>query len=230
VPISTEDTLFPQEVGMFRLVWLAGLVLAAAAFGPYLLSKAPEYFRASGNAAPESTPGEAGAAQSNEPADPPAEQQGAATGKLPPVEGPEVRSLAEVFRFDVSPSWVLARWPQVPTGLAQLQYQGYRVPLVTGTAPDDLAGSLTYYFNAHQQVERIVFRGTTGDARKLVALLMQRYRFVRRLTNDPGIFLYESVQPDRKTKSVLLVRSADIVRADDPNHRFQVDLTLQRPG
>jgi len=218
---------------MFRLVWLAGLVLAAAAFGPYLLSKAPEYFRPSGKSASEGAPGGTGLAQPKEPPDQPAGKGGTATavaGKLPPVEGPEVRSLAEVFRFDVSPAWVLARWPQVPTGLAQLQYQGYRVPLVTGTAPDDLAGSLTYYFNAHQQVERIVFRGTTGDARKLVALLVQRYRFVRRLTNDPGIFLYESVQADGKTKSVLWIRSADIVRADDPNHRFQVDLTLQRPG
>jgi len=217
---------------MFRLVWLAGLVLAAAAFGPYLLSKAPEYFRPAGNSAPGGTAGGIGAAQPGEAPDPAAGQGVTATaaGKLPPVEGPEVRSLAEVFRFDVSPAWVLARWPQVPTGLAQLQYQGYRVPLVTGTAPDDLAGSLTYYFNAHQQVERIVFRGTTGDARKLVALLVQRYGFVRRLTNDPGIFLYESVQPDGKTKSVLRIRPADVVRADDPNHRFQVDLTLQRPG
>jgi len=218
---------------MFRLVWLAGLVLAAAAFGPYLLSKAPEYFRPAGKSASKGAPGGISAAQPGEPADPAAGHGrvgSTASGKLPPVEGPEVRSLAEVFRFDISPAWVLARWPQVPTGLAQLQYQGYRVPLVTGTAPDDLAGSLTYYFNAQQQVERIVFRGTTGDARKLVALLMQRYRLVRRLTNDPGIFLYESIQPDGKTKSLLTIRPADVVRADDPNHRFQVDLTLQRPG
>jgi hypothetical protein len=218
---------------MFRLVFMAGLLLAAAAAGPYLLSKAPEYLPFSGGSGSEDAPGEAGAAGPGGSGGQPAGEATAGAevpGKLPPVEGPEIRTLAEVLRFDVSPAWVLARWPRVSTGMAQLQYQGYRVPLVTGTGPDDLAGSLTYYFNAQQQVERIIFRGTTGNARKLVALLTQRYRFVRRLTNDPGIFLYEAVNPDHETKSLLTIRSADVVKATEPHHRFQVDLTLQRPG
>ena len=64
-------------------------------------------------------------------------------------------SLAEVLRFDVTVAWVMQRWPRVSTGLPYLQLQGYRVPLVTGTTVADLAGSLTYYFNAQQQVQRI---------------------------------------------------------------------------
>ncbi len=60
-----------------------------------------------------------------------------------------------MLRFDVTVEWVMQRWPRVSTGLPYLQLQGYRVPLVTGTKVADLAGSLTYYFNARQQVQRI---------------------------------------------------------------------------
>ena len=77
-----------------------------------------------------------------------------------------------------------------------MQLQGYRVPLVTGTTEADLAGSLTYYFNAQQQVEQIAFHGTDGRRAKLLALLSNRYHFVRRLTNDPGLTVYESVRSD----------------------------------
>ena len=46
---------------------------------------------------------------------------------------PRSRSLDEVLRFDLTPDWILHRWPRVSTGLAQLDLQGYRVPLVSGT-------------------------------------------------------------------------------------------------
>ena len=98
-----------------------------------------------------------------------------------------------MLRFDVTASWVMQHWPRVSTGLPYLQLQGYRVALVTGTRVTDLAGSLTYYFNAQQQVQRITFRGTTGDPSVLVALLAGRYGFARRVMNDPGVVLYEAV-------------------------------------
>ena len=86
-------------------------------------------------------------------------------------------SLAEVLRFDATVDWVLQRWPRVTTGLPYLQLQGYRVPLVTGTGLADVAGSLTYYFNARQQVQRITFRGTTGDPQRFGSLVGQPLPF-----------------------------------------------------
>ena len=85
------------------------------------------------------------------------------------VEGDRTPGLAEVLRFDVSPAWVLQRWPRVSTDLAVLQLHGYRVPLVTGTNQNDVAGSLTYYFNPSQQVQQITLRGTTGDPRAIIS-------------------------------------------------------------
>ncbi len=137
-------------------------------------------------------------------------------------------SLAEVLRLDVTVEWVLQRWPRVTTGLPQLQLQGYRVPLVTGTTTADVAGSLTYYFNAQQQVQRITLRGTTGDPSVLASLLTSRYGFARRLTNDPGVILYEAVDSSNRPVGSLKIRSAPVVSVSQPRTRFQIELVMDR--
>jgi len=160
----------------------------------------------------------------------------APSGELPALESNTPRTeaemttgLAEVLRFDVTVDWVMRRWPRVSTGLPHLQLQGYRVPLVTGTSLDDVAGSLTYYFNARQQVERITLRGTTGDPRVLTALVAGRYRFARRLANDPGVALYEAVDSNNQPAGTLKVRSAGVIKSSQPHTRFEVDLVIDRP-
>ena len=145
------------------------------------------------------------------------------------VEGPKVKDLGEIFRFDISTGWIMNRWQRVSTGLAQLQLQGYRVPLVTGTAKNDIAGSLTYYFNPSQQVQTITFNGTTGDATKLIRFLSKRYGFTRRIANDAGLFVYEVPTPDGKARSVLRVRTSGVLKANEPHRRFELTLVLERP-
>jgi hypothetical protein len=134
--------------------------------------------------------------------------------------------LGDALRFDVTPAWVMERWPWVSAGLSQLPLAGYRVPLVSGSAEDDLAGSLTYYFNARQQVARITFQGTTGDARKLIRLLISRYGFGRRITNDPALFRYEVPVTKGPVQSYLDLR---LDRPKDAYRRFDVTLVIERP-
>jgi hypothetical protein len=144
-------------------------------------------------------------------------------------EGQPVTHLGEVFRFDVTTGWVLARWPRVTTRLATLDLQGYRVALVTGTKESDLAGSLTYYFNPDQRVQRIAFKGTTGDTRMLVALLSSQFGFVRTATPDPHLHLYQ-VKEDREVVSELRIHSISTIKSTDPHGRFQVALVIERPS
>ena len=155
------------------------------------------------------------------------QSEAAAAATLAP-EGPPAENLAEVFRFDVTNGWVLRRWPRVSTGMAELPLQGYRVPLVTGTAETDLAGALTYYFGAKQEVQRIRFRGATGDPSVLVGLMTGRYGFTRRLTNDPALFVYEVARPGKEPASVMKIRSAPVVKSNNPNQRFEIDLVIER--
>ncbi len=109
----------------------------------------------------------------------------------------------------------MARWPRVTTGLAQPDLQGYRVPLVTGTAESDLAGSLTYYFDNQQQVKFITFHGVTGDPRKIVGLVVQKYGFRPEQTDDPSLGMY-LVKWNGKPISELRVQTARVLRADQP--------------
>ena len=151
-----------------------------------------------------------------------------APAKQKDIEGPRTRNLTDVFHFDGTPAWVVERWPRVTTGLAHPELQGYRVPLVTGTGQDDLAGSLTYYFDGNRRVEFLTFHGVTGDPRKLVALVVQKYGFLPEQTDDPALTLY-LVKWHGNPISELRIRTARILRADQPNQRFRVDLAMKRP-
>lgn len=146
-----------------------------------------------------------------------------------PIEGAPVESLQAVLRFDVTPDWIVRRWPRVSAGLAYLELQGYRAPLVTGTAEDDLAGAITYYFNPRQELQRITFYGSTGNTQKLVDLVTARFGFARRLTNDAGVFLYEIPNQEGRATSFLWIRPARVVTASDPHGRFEVALVVERP-
>jgi len=212
---------------MIRLMVLSVLGLAVAAGGPIAYYTLPELGK---RVRDKWFPAETTvAAVATDPSGNPSPGSPAAASMLA-LEGAPVGDLAEVLRFDVSVDWILRRWPRVSTGLAELQLQGYRVPLVTGTTEADLAGSLTYYFNSRQQVQRIAFHGTTGDTRKLIMLVTSRYKFVRRLTNNPGLFVYEAASADGRPKSVLEITSAEVVKASNLYQRFTIDLSIERPA
>ena len=78
----------------------------------------------------------------------------------------------EAFRFEILPQWVVARFASVSTVAGDPKQLGMRVAIVSGTRSDDLAGSLTYYFDQHHQLQRITFTGRTGDARRLLAAVV----------------------------------------------------------
>jgi hypothetical protein len=151
-----------------------------------------------------------------------------ASGKPKPIEGLATQNLAEVLNFNGTPGWVMARWPRVTSGLAHVDLQGYRVPLVTGTAENDIAGSLTYYFDKEQRLKFITFQGATGDPRKLIDLVTRQYSFKPEPTSDPGLSLYQ-VKWNGRPLSELRIRPAKVLRADQPNSRFQVELAMMRP-
>ncbi len=143
------------------------------------------------------------------------------------LEGFPVADMREVFRFDITPAWVTSRWARVSTVRADATLSGLRVPLVTGTGIDDLAGSLTYYFDDEHQVQRITFQGTTGDARRLVAHLTQYFRFEPKPTLDAG--LYVRSWNGRPTDG-LRISYAPVILANEARAQLDVMLELNRPG
>lgn len=143
------------------------------------------------------------------------------------LTGPPVADFGEIVRFDISPAWVTSRWPRVTTVTAELGMEGLRVPVVTGTKTDDLAGSLTYYFDRYHRVQRLTFDGYTGDDRKLVAILAKYYGMVREPSLDASMYV---ARWNGAPTSVLRVARAPVVSADSPNSQLHVTLELNRPS
>jgi hypothetical protein len=112
--------------------------------------------------------------------------------------------------------------------LSELDLQGYRVALITGTADSDLAGSLTYYFNKKNQIDRIIFHGTGGDPRPLVALVTGRYELKKQKSDDPSLTLFQR-KWFGKSMSELRIRPAAVVRSEAPQARYEIELAIRRP-
>jgi hypothetical protein len=145
----------------------------------------------------------------------------------PPSAAPPApkATIEEIFRFDIKPAWVTARWPEVTTVAGQPKQLGLRVALVSGTRPDDIAGSLTYYFDEHHQLQRITFTGLTGDARRLLANVVTPYGLKSQPTTDAAY--YVAGDPKKPTSQVT-VRLLPVVRADAPQARQEVAVDLRR--
>jgi hypothetical protein len=108
-----------------------------------------------------------------------------------------------------------------------MDLEGLRVPLVTGHETDDLAGSLTYYFNHKREVQRIAFDGYTGDPRPLIATVTQYYRLHEEPTLGAGLYL---AKWNGNPTSMLRIRHSPVVRANYPNSHYEVRLEINRPA
>jgi uncharacterized protein DUF6690 len=197
-------------------MWLAGL--GAALVGPYLVfdGNLPALLQSSRNQAfGRSSSTDDWLTPSEESAGEPADQQPLA---------PTV-SLAEALRYEVTPQWVISRWPRVATVVGELEWSGMRVPLITGGQPFDLVGSLTYYFDGRQQLRRISLEGYCGDEQAIVAIAIHNFGLQPEPAVGGGLYAFRW---SREPVSVLSVRYAPVMNADAP-HRRQVMLELNRP-
>ena len=218
-----------------RLLFLLGL-LAASVGIPYMTSNSSDLWKQIKSRFPtfesNSSPGEmvdagAGGASWASPGRPGAGHLMRATGDF--QQHKLTYDMAEVFRMDVTPTWIYRRWERKSTQLAELDLHGIRVPLVTGKSVDDLAGSLTYYFNREGKVQRISFYGRTGDPRRLITLMASKYGLRNQQPKVSGEQVYQ-VKWNGRAQSELRIRPAAVMWASVPHASYEVQLELERPG
>ncbi|MGL4512768.1 MAG: DUF6690 family protein [Lacipirellulaceae bacterium] len=210
---------------------LAGM-LGAAVGVPYAVSNAPDDWSTA-------WPGAAPQPAAEAPADPQAlapaainspEGPGANVYRSHhPLEGPRNLPLQHAFRWDVTREWVYQQWARKSTGLADPTLYGIRVPLVTGAAMTDLAGSLSYYFDAQGVLQRIQFHGRTADTNEVARLAVERFGMQRRMAASPGDQLYQAAEGNR-VRSELRTRPEGTLWSTSPHESFLVDLELNLPG
>jgi hypothetical protein len=122
---------------------------------------------------------------------------------------------------------VTQRFSRVTTVLSNVQMDGLRVPVVTGTLPTDIAGTLTYYFDANKTVQRIQLHGTTGDPSLIANLMVEYYRLKPEQSLGGQLF---TTRWNNRVTSVMHVTPAPIIYAGANNARFAVFLELNQPS
>lgn len=140
---------------------------------------------------------------------------------------PIFQEFSHFINFNATPRWIMDTWPHVSTTLSDLNLEGMRVPLVSGARVDDIAGSLTYYFDKDKQLQRITFHGTTGDERRLVTMLTKDYKFEAEPSVAGSLYM---VKWNGDPVSVLRVEPAAVVNQSLPHTRLKIDLEINRPS
>jgi hypothetical protein len=148
----------------------------------------------------------------------PATVQAVAAPKAPAI------SIEQVFRFDITPQWVAGHWPKASTVVGDPKQLGMRVALVTGTQPGDVAGSLTYFFDEHHQLQRITFAGLTGDPRRLLATVVTPNGLKSQPTTDAAHYISGDAQ---KPTSEVTVRHLPVVGTNE-SAQVEVSVDLNR--
>lgn len=135
-------------------------------------------------------------------------------------------SFDEFLRFDVTPDWIKNRWSRVSTFAAEDDLTGMRVALVSGPRPQDIHGSLTYFVDSSQQVQRIGFRGRTGDASNLVDFSQQQ-GFKRQKSNGAGLFIQKSWG---RVRGALRLDHPPVTQKELPNEKLLVLFEMTNPN
>lgn len=131
-----------------------------------------------------------------------------------------------ILRFDISPRWVMQHWPHVSTTGTDGSLDGLRVPVITGTDPKDAIGSLTYYFDAQRQVQRISVDGIIGDQRRVVSVVTGRFQLKPEPTAGVGLYV---ARWNGEPISALWIRRMPMVETGDGAARHEFALELNRP-
>ncbi len=142
------------------------------------------------------------------------------------VGGGVVYDLREVLRFDIVPGWLPQRFARVSTVTSNVQMDGLRVPLITGTQPKDIAGSLTYYFDSSQTLKRINLHGLTGDPTPLANLMVQFYQLKPEQSLGGQLF---TTRWNNRITSVMQISPAPIIYAGADHSKYVIFLELNQP-
>lgn len=112
--------------------------------------------------------------------------------ELPRVNGPPGVPIENLISFQVTPDWISKNWSRVTTRLAELDLQGWRVPVAVEDR-SNFIGSITYYFDQQRNVQRIQLHGYTTDASSFIELSTSRYE-MRRVPHTLSELYAASVQ------------------------------------
>lgn len=180
-----------------------------------LRSTSSQTYNSYGNAAVSGLPGANRASGENDPFNP----------NLRALEQVPVVSLAEILRFDITPEWVLSRFPRVSTLLSEMNLDGLRTPLITGSSPGDMAGTLTYYFDRYKRLKRVSIHATLGDPTRYLIELQKAYQMSQEPSLGGSLYV---IKWNGTPTSVLHISPASVIYSDLSYGRYNLFLELNQ--
>lgn len=144
----------------------------------------------------------------------------------PTLSGYQIRDLRDVLRFDIGPEWVINRFSRVSTVLADMDLKGLRVPIVTGIKADDVAGTLTFYFDHNDRLQRLTFHGFTGDPNRFAEIMISHYGLSREPALEAGAF---TKRWNGRPVHFMRLTHAPVVYSDAIHQKYTVFLELNQP-
>jgi len=90
-----------------------------------------------------------------------------------------------------------------------------------------LSGTITYFFDRYQRVQRIQFQGFTGDPQPLVYLMTQYYYFAPKPILGGELYV---VAWNSNPTGVMEISRANVVFAANQANSFKVFLEINQPN
>lgn len=146
--------------------------------------------------------------------------------ETPTLSGEQIHDLREILRFDIGPEWVIQRFARVSTVLADMNLKGLRVPVVTGIRADDVAGTLTFYFDSTDRLQRLTFHGFTGDATRFTNVMVSYYGLQREPALEAGTY---TKRWNGRPVHFMRLSHAPVVYSDAVHQKYTVFLELNQP-
>ncbi len=120
---------------------------------------------------------------------------------------------------------MIDRFARVSTVLSDLKLEGLRVPIVTGTRAEDMAGTLTYYFDRADKLQRVTLHGFTGQPDPMVNLLTQHYGLTHTPSLEAGVY---TKRWNAIPVHFLRLSHAPVVYSDAVHQKYTIFLELNQ--
>jgi hypothetical protein len=133
--------------------------------------------------------------------------------------GPATIDLRAWLRWDLPRGYLLWQHPNAAIVPTERNLIGYRIPFTTGFQPQDLTGTLTYYYDAKEQLQRMELSAASGNPWPMTQWLLPQFHLQPIISLDPNVRLATLKSRD-KTQSLMAVATGKAPSGSPPHELF----------
>jgi hypothetical protein len=141
------------------------------------------------------------------------------TQASPATPGPATIDLRAWLRWDLPRGYLLWQHPNAAIVPTERNLLGYRFPFTTGLQPQDLTGTLTYYYDAKDQLQRMELSAASENPWPMTQWLLPHFRLQPIAPLQPN-FRLAILKSRDKTQSLLAVATGNASSARPPHELF----------